>query len=442
MKPTENNKIIKNISFVSLSWAGMFASGFIVNILLARYFGPEGKGQVSLVVGTGMLLATILSLGFDRAVPYYVASNKIAVQNAFGAWLFTALIGVVVMYAVVYPLLAYYLMDTVFDGVTVPLLYLGGLIGPIYIVRLLINSLLAGKEEFVRQTYPNFGMYVVTIISAIFALCVIKTDANGYVLVNAIFCLPVLVIGFIVMKKVVPLKPIFCWADWVKLFRYGIKVTVSQMFNLIDLRLDIYIINYFFGTAMVGIYSIAGALAMMFWMVPQAVSAVLVPRVAATTRENSSKITALLCRNALWQTLICGSIFLLLSEKLIVWVFGSAFREAALALALLMPGVVGQVIAKICYADCCGRGHPAKVTISVAITAIITLTLDIILIPEHKIYGAAIASSIAYCCGAALGLYWHISLSDNKLSNLLLPNKADLALYGKIIKIVKKKCIK
>ena len=107
-----------------------------------------------------------------------------------------------------------------------------------------------------------------------------------------------------------------------------------------------------------------------------------------------------------------------------------------------MPGVVGQAVSRICFTDCSGRGYPGKATIAAAITATLTITLDMLLIPKYSMYGAAAASSIAYCTSGVLGLYWHMKLSGNSLGCLVVPRVSDLKYYRNVFVKIKAKLIR
>jgi len=202
----------------------------------------------------------------------------------------------------------------------------------------------------------------------------------------------------------------------------------------VDLRLDMFIVNYYADTGVVGIYSVAASLANVFWMLANSLAAVLFPRSASMDTDKSRHLTALVCRNAVWITLIGGGLFLLVSRPVIVFVFKKDFADASTALALLMPGVIGQVISRICFTDCSAKGYPGKATLAAGVTAALTIVFDLVLIPHHGMYGAAVASSIAYCTGGVMGLYWQMKLSGNRLGELLLPGREDLKYYTAICK--------
>lgn len=421
---------IENTGIVTLSQAGALITSIVAGILTARYLGPDGKGQVALALGIGTMLGQILCLGFDIATPYFLASGKLGPGKVFGSWIITLVFGGVLANGIVYPLFFRYLMDNVFTGVGKSLLFFGGLACPLYMLRLLINNIMAGYEKFTKQIYHNILIYLGVMGAAVLGLVVFRMGPLGYAQMQVGLGFLTLIGGFILLGKVIKLIPTFSLSAWLKMLRYGIKGALSQILQLIDLRLDVFVVNYFTTTSLVGVYTVAGGLANMFWILPKSIGIVLLPRTAGSSNEEANKRTALLCRNVLWLTAIFGVLFLTVSKRLIIFVYTEPFADAALALAFLMPGIVGQAVSRICFTDCSGRGFPEKATYSSAITAILTIVFDIYLIPKYGIYGAAVASSIAYCTGGVLSVYWHLKVSGNNLSALIIPRRADLRYYS------------
>jgi len=428
---------LKNTAFATISQGLAVSSAAVVGIIVARYLGTAGKGQLALTMGAGVILAEILCLGFDRAAQYYVASGKLTSEMVFGAWIITFVIGTLVAFGIVYPLFFAYCMDNFFNGVSRNLLLLAGLNCPLYLLRLLVNSILRGNEDFPKETYHNIAIYSAHIAASVLALVVLGYGVFGYISVIMALGFSSLVFGFAILRKVISLRPVFSLSNWLRVLYYGAKASLSKIFTLIDLRLDIYIVNFFMDTSVVGIYTVAGALANAFWLLTNSIAAVLFSRVASEEAEESRQLTSLLCRNVLWLTAIFGVLFLTISKRLIVFVYTEPFADAALALAFLMPGVVGQAVSRICFTDCSGRGFPEKGTYSAAITAILTIVFDIYLIPKYGIYGAAVASSIAYCTGGVLSVYWHLKVSGNKLSALIIPRMTDLRYYSAVLRKLK-----
>lgn len=426
-------RFLKNTILVASQWGTQLLAALVVSIIVARTLGPDGKGMVNLVMSSGMLLGYIFILGFDRSTVYYLASGKLNPRVVLGSWIVTLSIGTFLALGLLYPLFLTYLMDSVFRGITPVLLLLGLLLCPLYILRCIINSMSIGKENFVIQTKHNLSIYIASLAASVIGLLVFGFAANGYVAISFCFGLCSVAYGIIVARKIVVQRLTICFDAWRKMFSYGSKSMMAQILNQIDLRLDIYIINYMIGTSSVGIYSIAVSLVNVLGILSSSVSIVLLPLVSKGDPDFSSKATRFICRISVFLVLITGLPLLLIGQSLITLLFGVEFAGAGVALILLYPGVVGQTISKICYADCAGRGYPEKVAISSFITAGITITLDILLIPELGIKGAAIASSIAYLTGGCLGAYWYIKITGDSLKDLLIVRGSDFLYCRKIL---------
>ena len=86
----------------------------------------------------------------------------------------------------------------------------------------------------------------------------------------------------------------------------------------------------------------------------------------------------------------------LLGSFLINLIYTSAFASAYLPLLLLLPGVVLLGGAKVLTNEIAGRGYPQYNSINSGIALVLTVILDLVLIPRYGVPGAAFASSVAY----------------------------------------------
>jgi O-antigen/teichoic acid export membrane protein len=100
----------------------------------------------------------------------------------------------------------------------------------------------------------------------------------------------------------------------------------------------------------------------------------------------------------------------LVAYWLIPFFFGSGYRGAVPLLWILTPGAVflacGQVVGDLLR----GRNHPAVVAWAEGLAAVFTVVLLLALLPVVGVYGAAIASTVAYGIALAAMLHslWHL----------------------------------
>ncbi len=96
---------------------------------------------------------------------------------------------------------------------------------------------------------------------------------------------------------------------------------------------------------------------------------------------------------------------------LIPLVFGTSYRAAVPMLWILTPGAIFLACGQVAGDLLRGRNHPTVVAWAQGLAAIFTVVLLIALLPVVGVYGAAIASTVAY--GLALGEFclhslWHL----------------------------------
>jgi Na+-driven multidrug efflux pump len=94
----------------------------------------------------------------------------------------------------------------------------------------------------------------------------------------------------------------------------------------------------------------------------------------------------------------------------------------------LLPGMIGLSIAKIVSADLSGRGKPQYAAYTAGITVVLTVILDVLLIPAYNISGAAIASSISYITSGLFAVFWFNRETGVSPQTLLIPRFSDVRL--------------
>jgi O-antigen/teichoic acid export membrane protein len=110
-------------------------------------------------------------------------------------------------------------------------------------------------------------------------------------------------------------------------------------------------------------------------------------------------------------------------------VFGNEFDGSVLPFVFLLPGTAALAGTKILAAYVFSRGRP-MINAQIALaTLVITVALDLVLIPAFEVTGAAAASSVAYCCSLALTALAYRRLSGGSISDALVPRLSDAPRY-------------
>jgi O-antigen/teichoic acid export membrane protein len=160
---------------------------------------------------------------------------------------------------------------------------------------------------------------------------------------------------------------------------------------------------------------------------------VLFPHISSLEKKEADRITPVVCRNAIFFTLIGAVVMFVISRQLILTIFGPAMIPAVQPLWLLLPGIVTLTVAKIITSYLSGIGKPIYSTYLAAGSMILTVALDLLLIPRYGISGAAAASSIVYTCTAAASVWMFKLESGAGLLETLIVKPDDFVRYRRVV---------
>jgi O-antigen/teichoic acid export membrane protein len=214
---------------------------------------------------------------------------------------------------------------------------------------------------------------------------------------------------------------------------YGWKSHLSNILAFLNYRIDIFLVNGFLNPAAVGVYVVAVQIAERLWILSQAVSTVLLPRLAELDDDESArtKLTPLIGRWVLFATTLVTIVVAIFSQPLITVLFGEVYAEAVGVLLWLLPGVALGSLSRVLSNDLAARGRPELNLYTAAVVVLVNVMLNLLLIPQMGIEGAALATTIAYTVNAILKIYAYRRLSNNLWFAPLIPSRADLA-YAKL----------
>lgn len=178
---------------------------------------------------------------------------------------------------------------------------------------------------------------------------------------------------------------------------------LSAVAYFLLLRLDQGLLAHFRSASEVGIYSLAVYMGEMLWLLPGALTPILVHTSATRASDTGRDATA-------WQAVRLGILITfaaavplyLLAEPMLAFLAGGQYQASGAALRALLPGIVAFAPGAVLAGDFIGRGKPHWNTQASALTVVINVIVGWILIPRQGAVGAAYASSIAYFCGSAL----------------------------------------
>ena len=373
--------------------------------LIGRRLGSEGKGLFELAILLPNMLGLLLGGGVYLANAYLVGRQQFDVATLTSHSISFTLISTALGIVIVTILLLTGLLTRLMAGVPAPLLLVGTLLLPIQLLGNAFQGILQGKQKILRINAVGLVRVFIFFLLVLFALLALNGSASEMVLAFLLsYLIQTLVFARMVQQMGGQLRPRWQGNVVRKALGFGLRAQVGNILQFYNYRLDVFILNLFLGASSVGIYNVSVQFSELLWFLPNAIGYVILPKAAASTKVEMDRFTPRIFLATLGISAIAGVILALIGHPLIVVLFGQDFSAAYLPLLALLPGVVLLGSAKVLMNEITGRGYPQYNSITTGIALVVTVLLDLRLIPGLGLLGAAIASTCAY------GLTWMITI--------------------------------
>ena len=213
---------------------------------------------------------------------------------------------------------------------------------------------------------------------------------------------------------------------------------LCSIFHFLSCRIDFWIVEYYNGSKDLGIYSLGVNLVQMLWILPQAISVILLSYSGDSDKHKSYNNTNTLSRIA-FTAIISVAIFLFFTiDFFMVHLFGKEYSYSAFIFKILLVGVVPFSITTILSSHFAGSGQ-IKINLYCSLIGFLScLILDFILVPKFGMTGAAIASCIAFILSTAFIIAIYITKTKGKLLDLVLIKSKDVTMIKHKINQLKK----
>lgn len=192
-----------------------------------------------------------------------------------------------------------------------------------------------------------------------------------------------------------------------RIYVFGTRGQLGSLLSLLNLRFDFVFLAAIAGPAALGIYAVASKYAEVLRVVPIAANWVLYPRFARSEAAVATASSRKLIPRAAAITATIAVPLALAAGAVVPVLFGQAFGGAVLPAQILLVGLAAEGAAGVITAFFFGRGRPGLNSLAAGTGLIVTLVLDVILIPRLGAVGAAIASTAAYLTTTLMLVAWY-----------------------------------
>jgi O-antigen/teichoic acid export membrane protein len=206
---------------------------------------------------------------------------------------------------------------------------------------------------------------------------------------------------------------------------FGLKAHVGRLMEVGNYRGDQWLLGATWGPHQLGLYSIAVAVSDVLAYLPGVLVLVQRPDLVRLDAREAVRRTALVCRVGFLLSGAAAALMIALAPFVIPRVFGWGFEDAVPQFQVLALGAIGVVAFELLRNALTAQRKPILGSAAVGIAFVLTVILDLILIPAYGGMGAAVATTIAYTCGGVGAALIFAMAMDMRLSDLA-PRRGDL----------------
>lgn len=381
--------------------------GVISGILITRILGPEGKGVLTIFQSDVILLSLLLSFNINLGLVYFISTKKISIPEMLGI--------AICLGGISFLIGAFFLSGSHYIDHISQIIYPKGFSSFWYILFVLFSilfSLMNGVFSSIFQGIKNFRVInQVTLINAglnvlcfgsyyLFAERSINTAENINSILLLTFSLAFVnaMVWLSYYLKLVATKPTFNFSSHtIKiLIRFIFIGYLSNLINICNYRLDIWMVQYFKGTTELGYYSLSANIGQLFFMVSAPIAIVLQPYLNSPDEKKKLQKFILFSRINCSIVLLGGVFAALLAHLIIPIVYGTSFTNSVLPFLFLLPGVIFSCLTQVFAVIAISHNKIKYNLLATILGLIVTIVVDLILIPKYGIIGAAITSTITY----------------------------------------------
>ena len=381
-------KILHTI-FTKFSSAGL---GFLTIILISQILGVEAKGEQAIMVYNINLLLMLFTL-IGNSTLIYLTPRKDFSNLIIPSFLWIVITAI--------------LVSLFFPNICV-------LIAVLAAISEINQFLLLGKQKISQANILKL-IYPLVSFSYILILWLFNrfTSVEDFITAMLIAYIVSFFYGIFALRdeyknlKLISKQELT--SSFKTLFSLGVTKQIGYIAQSMNYRLCFYILGFYCGETLVGIYSNAVSLSEAVMLFGSSLALVQYSSLSNNENDSSSKqfswkmskINGIFTAGAL--LVLC-----LLPSEVYSFVFGKGFEEISQAIRILSIGVLPLSIASNFTQYFYAKGNFKISTFASIIGLVITIIAGLILIPKYQLQGAALTATLSYFTTFAIEFYFFV----------------------------------
>tara|TARA_Y100000310_G_scaffold247803_1_gene253511 strand:- start:5640 stop:7019 length:1380 start_codon:yes stop_codon:yes gene_type:complete len=362
-------------------------SGAIISFGLGRLLGPGLYGQFGVVFAVATIINLLITPGIMQAVSKFSASDKKQAQAIAGSVLKKQFI-ISMILALVYYFLATPIAILLRDPELADLFQFLTPLVVIYALSAVYGGYLTGIGKFSKQAtqliaYSSSRLILTFLLAYFFSLS------------GAILALPLAAfVALIYFAFVSKIK--FAEYKTASLYKFALPITAFIGLITIFLSVDLFLVKTLLqDNSLTGYYTAASTIARIPYFVLTALGMVMLPAIAEkiAAKKDTKQFVQGAFRYVL-MLLIPSTIMISMTAKpLVMLLYRSEYAAAGLPLSVLTIGIAALTLSYL-FATVINAIKPSLSAATAAGVLVLSITLNLTLIPRYYLVGAAIATTL------------------------------------------------
>lgn len=425
-------KFLKSTFITFFTNVLLLLTAVATTIITSRVLGSTGKGVLAVSSNILSFSVVILGLGFAASNVYFIGADHKNTRKVTLLNIIIAAIAAIILVPLYFLNLRFHF--GIFKGLNNVVLVVVMITVPFMILKTAIINIILGLQEIVAYNKLNIIDKFLTLAMMIVAISLNKSPLSVLVSNFAAIVIVTVMALYLINKKSEG-----SYGFDSKLLKnmvvYGTKAQIGNLVQLLNYRINIFIINYFLTIDMVGIYSNAVAIGETLWQVSGSIATIIFPMTTGSKNKEElkyfiNKVTRISFTLIIIFSIILGAV----SDKLIYLFFGKDFTQASKALLYLLPGISIFSISNILSNYMAGINKIKYNIYSSLISFVFTLIFNITLIPRFGINGAAVATSLSYIVFTISAISFYKYITKSKVKDIIIIKKDDIKEVAGFIK--------
>ncbi|NMC51810.1 flippase [Candidatus Kuenenbacteria bacterium] len=402
----KQDSIARNTTYYTSALIIQKVLAFVYFSLIARFLGTEDTGKYVFALSFTTLFAIFIDLGLASVLAREIAKHKEKTQN----YLSNVIALKIPLAIITYICVAVMINILGYPALTKNLVYLSGVIMFLDSFSMTFWAVMRGHQKLKYESLGIIGLQFITVglgglvlyfhLGLEFLMLALMTGS----LFNLIFA-TIKMSRYLKIKIIPHYEPVVLKA----LFAIGIPFALAGIFSRVYSSLDTVLLSVLRGDAEVGWYSIPTRVTGALQFLPMAFMAALFPAMSeyfVTDKEKLKKTFEKAMHYLMIISLPLAAGVIILAEPVVLKIYTENYYNSISPLKILMVGLFFLFINyPVGYLLNAGNRQVTN-TINSGVTVLVSVVMNIVLIPKYGYIGAAISSLASTFILFILGMYW------------------------------------